>query len=31
MLDLLSIVLIVAFFAVAVGLMRACESLEKEE
>ncbi len=31
MLDLLSIVLIVAFFAAAAGLMRACESLEKED
>ena len=31
MLDLLFIVVAVAFFAAAVGLTRACESLEKEE
>ncbi len=31
MLDLICVVLIAAFFAAAVGLMRACESLEKEE
>jgi len=31
MLDLLCVALIVGFFAVAVALMRACESLENEE
>lgn len=31
MLDLICIVVTVAFFAVGVALARACESLEKEE